>query len=400
MKKAVSIFILILACSFQTQAQEYVHQVIILNEGYFDYSLNQSVVPPTIGIYDPQTEVYSTLDTLSNARFASDLIVTDDFIYVAADNLLYQYDKFSSSLLQTQQVDGIRNLAVWQDKIIASRGDYDNVTYEPILFESYLQVFNSSDLTLYTQLDTINGPKWSTQNMIVENNSLYIAINNAFEFGNEKGLIGIVDLLSMTYNTEVDLGPDGKNPDNMIFDGTNIYTVNNKDWSGASISKLDLSDLTPTTINISQLSTGCGTSCLRDNKILYQISGDTDLYEWDLSLMPNSGNSMGFNQGYYEIKSDNINTHLYASSTDYFSYGLIEIYDSLNVMIGTFNCGISPGVIDFDVRNSAVGIDEYNDISTFEKSSYDLHGRKTSSIEDKPNGIYIINGIKTMHLNN
>jgi hypothetical protein len=69
-------------------------------------------------------------------------------------------------------------------------------------------------------------------------------------------------------------------------------------------------------------------------------------------------------------------------------------------MIGTFNCGISPGVIAFDVRNSAVGIDEYNDISTFEKSSYDLHGRKTSSIEDKPNGIYIINGIKTMHLNN
>lgn len=400
MKKVVSILMLIWVCSFHTQAQEYVHQVIILNEGYFDYTLNQSVVPPTIGFYDPQTEVYSTIDTLSNARFASDLIVTDDFIYVAADNTLYQYDKFSSSLLQTQQVDGIRNLTVWQDKIIVSRGDYDNVTYEPILFESYLQLYNSSDLTLHTQFDTINGPKWSTQNMIVENNTLYIAINNAFEFGNEKGLIGTVDLLSMTYNTEVDLGPDGKNPDNMIFDGTNIYTVNNKDWSGASISKLDLSDLTPTTINISQLSTGCGTSCLRDNKILYQISGDTDLYEWDLSLMPSSGNSLGFNQGYYDVNSDNINNHLYASSTDYFSYGLIEIYDSLNVMIGTFNCGISPGVIAFDIRNSVVGINEYNDISTIEKPSYDLHGRKILSVEDKPDGIYIINGIKTIHLNN
>ena len=144
MKKYLSILILTLACSFQTQAQEYVHQVIILNEGYFDYSLNQSVVPPTIGIYDPQTEVYSNLDTLSNARFASDLIVTDDFIYVAADNLLYQYDKFSSSLLQTQQVDGIRNLAVWQDKIVVSRGDYDNITYEPISFESYLHANSSS----------------------------------------------------------------------------------------------------------------------------------------------------------------------------------------------------------------------------------------------------------------
>ena len=98
--------------------------------------------------------------------------------------------------------------------------------------------------------------------MIVNNHTLYVAINNAFEFGNEKGLIGTLDLLSMTYSTEVDLGPDGKNPDNMLFDGINIFTVNNKDWSGASISKLDLLDLTPTTINISQVSTGCGTSCL------------------------------------------------------------------------------------------------------------------------------------------
>ena len=398
MQKVYSIFIFLILCSFQVQAQQYVHQVIILNEGYFDYASNQSVVPPTIGSYDPQTGIYATLDTLSNARFGSDLIVTEDFIYVAADNLLFQYDKFSSTLLQTQEVDGIRNLAVWQDKIIVSRGDYDNVTYEPILFESYLQIYNASDLSLFAQFDTTNGPKWSTQNMIVNNHTLYVAINNAFEFGNEKGLIGTLDLLSMTYSTEVDLGPDGKNPDNMLFDGINIFTVNNKDWSGASISKLDLLDLTPTTINISQVSTGCGTSCFRGNKILYQISGDTDLYEWDPLFMPSSGNSIGFNNNYYEIKSDPVSNHLYASSTDFFSYGEIEVYDSTNVMIATFNCGITPGVIAFDVRNSAVGINEYNDISTFEKSSYDLHGRKTSSV--KPNGIYIINGIKTMHFNN
>ena len=47
---------------------------------------------------------------------------------------------------------------MWNDKIIVSRGDYDNVTFLPILFNSYLQVYNSSDLSLHMEIDTLNGP--------------------------------------------------------------------------------------------------------------------------------------------------------------------------------------------------------------------------------------------------
>ena len=36
-----------------THAQEYVHQVLILNEGYFDYTTQQIIEPVTIGSYDP-----------------------------------------------------------------------------------------------------------------------------------------------------------------------------------------------------------------------------------------------------------------------------------------------------------------------------------------------------------
>ena len=92
------------------------------------------------------------------------------------------------NIVATQNISGIRNLAVWNDKI-AVRGDYDNTTFAPYLFNSYLQFYNTSDLSFYSELDTITGPKWSTQNMIVENDNLYITINNAFEFGNEKGIV-------------------------------------------------------------------------------------------------------------------------------------------------------------------------------------------------------------------
>ena len=67
-------------------AQNYVHQVLILNEGYFDYTTNQIIEPVTIGSYDPVTETYTQVATIDSARFASDMIIDGEYFYVAADN--------------------------------------------------------------------------------------------------------------------------------------------------------------------------------------------------------------------------------------------------------------------------------------------------------------------------
>ena len=375
-------------------AQDYVHQVLVLNEGYFDYTTNQSIIPPTIGSYDPATEIYTTVDTILGARFASDMIIGGDHVYVAADNMLYKYNKDDMSLTCSQSVSGIRNLAVWNDKIIVTRGDYDNTTFMPILFNSYLQVFNTLDLSFYMELDTVSGPKWSTQNMIIDGDILYVAINNGFEWGNEKGLIGIFDMNSMIYLNEIDLGPDGKNPDNMVFDGINIYTVNNKDFTGSSISKVDVFSGSSITTNISTGYAGCGTSCFRAGKIYYQISGDTELHEWDPVLIPSSGSPLGFSQNFYELATDEVNDYLYTSSTDWSTYGTINIYDSNNMSVGSFSCGISPGTIVFDVRSTTVGITNITSENILEGTIYDMFGRKLISLENQSEGIYLVDGKK------
>ena len=129
-------------------AQDYVHQVLVLNEGYFDYTLNQSIEPVTIGSYNPVSQQYIIIDTIQGARFASDLIIDDSHFYVAADNMLHKYDKNTYNLLASTQIDGIRNLAIWSDKMIVTRGDYDNTTFLPIFFNAYFQVYNKSDLSL------------------------------------------------------------------------------------------------------------------------------------------------------------------------------------------------------------------------------------------------------------
>ena len=240
----------------------------------------------------------------------------------------------------------------------------------------------------------INNVAGKTQNLIVNDDKLYLVINNAYEWGNEKGFIGILDLNTFAYIDEIDLGIDGINPDNMMKRGDYIYTINNKDWSGLSISQLSLLTNHVITTNLAAMATGCGTSCLRDNKINYQISGENILNEWDLSLLPNTGTPLPINQAFYDLSYDEINNLLYVSSTDYSTYGDIDIYNQNNYLIHSFQCGVSPGTIVFDIRNATgihdilLGNHKNNEIL------YDLSGRMINHELYLTDGIYIKNGKK------
>ena len=90
MKKAI--LVVGLCVSGFTFAQNYVNQVIILNEGYYDYQTGAILEPVTIGSYNPTTQQYQVVDTLENMRFASDLVIDGNFYYVAADAKIYKMD--------------------------------------------------------------------------------------------------------------------------------------------------------------------------------------------------------------------------------------------------------------------------------------------------------------------
>jgi hypothetical protein len=384
MKKVVFVLCLI----YQgVMAQNVVNQVLILNEGRYDYTTGEIETPVTIGSYDPVTNNYSVVDTIEGARFASDMLIDGDYFYVAADTQLLKYDLNTYELLASQSVTGVRNILIVNDNLFVSRGEYG------VSFDSYFQIYSKSDLTFISELDTTEGPKWTTQNMVHTDNKLYVAINNGFEWGNEKSLIGVLDLSTLSYLEEIDLGSDATNPDNMMITDDYIYTVNNKNWSGASFSKVDLSTHSSTTINVSDVSTGCGTSCLRGDKINFQISMDSVLLEWDPATLLSSGNPLGINQNFYELAYDEVNNYLYASETDYSTYGKVHIYDADNNLVSEFDCGVSPGTIVFDVRNTT-SIEDYSFNQTQDDVFFDLFGRKINQIENQPKGVYIRSGKK------
>ena len=351
-----SVLLLISAFTF---SQNYLHKVLVLNEGYFDYQTNQIIDPVTIGSYDPSTQIYSVVSTLNGMRFGSDLIIDGDFYYVAADSKIYKMDLNTHQELASVVCPGVRNLGIYQNKLIATRGEYLTT------FDSYLHIYDANTLSLIQAIDTISGPKWASQNIVIDGSIAYIAINNGYEWGNEKGLIGKLNLDNLSYGNEVDLGPDGKNPDNLMKLGDFLYTVNNKDWSNASVSKVALNGSSNTTVNLQSAATGCGTSALRDDKLVYQISMETTLNEFDINLMNLSGPISGHSINYYELAQEPVSGQLYTSETDFFSFGKIHIFDDNNTELSNFNVGISPGTIVFDVRPSVGLTEQENSLSIY-----------------------------------
>jgi hypothetical protein len=263
------------------QAQNYVHQAIILNEGYFDYQTNEILVPVTVGSYNPATQIYQVVDTLEGMRFGSDVLIDGNYYFVAADSKIFKMDLNTHQEISSVSCPGVRNLGIYQNKLIATRGEYLTT------YDSYLHVYDATTMTLISAIDTVQGPKWATQNVVVDGSNAFIAVNNGYEWGNEKGIIGKLDLNSLSYGNEIDLGPEGKNPDNLLKIGSFIYSVNNKDWTGASISKIALDGTSNSTVNLATASTGCGTSALRDDKLVYQISMETTLNEFDINIYYN-----------------------------------------------------------------------------------------------------------------
>ena len=72
MKRKITIVALaLLTASLSLQAQgNYVHRIIVVNEGHYDYVNNVQTVPVTVGAYNPSTHSYAAFDTIFNARFA------------------------------------------------------------------------------------------------------------------------------------------------------------------------------------------------------------------------------------------------------------------------------------------------------------------------------------------
>lgn len=323
-------------------AQSSVERVLILNEGYFDYFSGEILIPVSLAAYYPGTGNYLTIDEIENARFASDIQIYGDRYYVAADKFLNVYDLYTDEIIHSSDIVGIRKIAVDENYIVVTRGEYLTS------LSSYIQVYDKNTFDLVFEIDTTQ-LNYTTEGVMIHDGIAYVAVNNGFDFSNIVGMLAKVDLDTQTLTETIDFGSNGKNPDNLMFDGEHIFTLNNKDYTGSSVSSYKLSTGEVTTSDLINISAGCGTSIYIDGNIYYQELFGTLMSKYE-PLSASLLEEVDYGTSFYGLAFDSLNQLLYAAETDFFSYGKIHVYEINGDEIEVFDAGVSPGNLAIDVR--------------------------------------------------
>ena len=364
-----------LGLAFVAGAQAYLHQVFVLNEGWSDWQTGEVLVQPTLGVYDPALNVYQTVASIEGAGFISDAILASGALYVAADGQLLKYDADSYELLAAAEVTGVRQLAERDGIIYVTRGDVDELGMN-LPLDSYLQWFHANDLTWAGELTTANGPAYATEGLAWSGDRLYIAVNNAFDWGNEVGYIGEWDATTDAY-TEFDLGEEGKNPNRLFADNGQIITVNNRDYGSASLSEVMTDAGIVQTHAVADATAGCLAAAVFQGELKYQITGENAVRTSALDGLDESSTWLADAPAFYGAAIDPVSGRWYGSVTDYTTYGLVEIRDADGDIVSTFDCGVSPGVICMDVRNASdVSSVELGSVNRFGGGVFDITGRE------------------------
>ncbi|MBK8338516.1 MAG: T9SS type A sorting domain-containing protein [Flavobacteriales bacterium] len=327
----------------QATAQSYVHQVFLLNEGYFNFNTQTQEVPVSLGSYDPATGVYQTVATITGQRFGSDVDLANGTVYVAADGALLKYDADTYSMLDQAAVPGIRKIALWNDQVLITRGELGGLDH-------YFEVRDVATLDLLYSIEPADGLLYSAEDVEVAGDKAYLAVGNAFDFGNMVGLVGIVDLPSATYENEVDLGPNGINPENIMVVGQDLYVLCNKDFSGSSISKVTTGGAFAFTEDITENS-GCGASELVADKVVYNEYALSRMARYDITT-ENVLDTLATTLFPYGLLNDALNNVIYATTTDFVSSGTLHVLDHDGTELSSTAIGVSAGRLCLDVRTS------------------------------------------------
>lgn len=335
----------LLAIALQAGAQSYVHQVVVLNEGYFDFfGTQEQLVPVSIGSYDPANGTYVTVVTLTGPRFGSDILVDGSDVFVAADDRVLRFAADGFAQLGEVSVSGVRKLAVWNDQLLLTRGELGGLDH-------YFEARDRNTLELLYTIGPDEGLPYSAEDVVVLENKAYLAVNNAFDWANVVGRVGIVDLQSATYSGEVDLGPEGTNPEKIMVKDGELYVFNNKDFTGSSISKVEPGqEALSYTTNVATNS-GCAASVMADGRIYYMEYQQAELARFDVA----SGQVLDTLAGspeVYGLIDDPINNVLYATTTDFFSSGALHVLNIEGQILSTVAVGVAPGNLALDIRSS------------------------------------------------
>ncbi|WKZ64840.1 MAG: T9SS type A sorting domain-containing protein [Flavobacteriales bacterium] len=336
-----------LASALLLQAQQQVRQVFVLSEGYYDYfGGGGQLIPVTLGSYDPAAGTYQTVATLNGPRFGSDVLVDAGSVYVAADDRVVRFDADSYAQTGEALVPGVRKLAVWNDLLLLTRGELGGLPH-------YFEARDKATLALLWTIAPADGLTMSAEDVLVVGDKAYLAVNNAFDWSSLAGKVGVVDLVAQSYAQEIDLGPEGLNPEKLFVRDGAVLTFNNTDFSRSSISRVEADAAAlEYTVTVAENS-GCAASALVEaaEMVYFLEYAQGELVRFDIGAGSVSDTLAG-SPTVYGLIEDPVNGVLYATTTDFVSSGELHVLSLDGQVQSTVPAAIAAGSMALDLRLS------------------------------------------------
>lgn len=355
MRKALFLFAAAVL-SITAIAQDFeLNGVWVLNEGVQDWETGEMIEEASVGVYSPETTEFTTVATFPEASFTTNIIIVDGFAFVGADNKIVKIDIETQYVVAEAEVQGVRHLAYHDGLIYMTRGDVDPETWASVEFDSYFMWFDAETLSYAGELPATEGMGYATEGITVKDGTVYVAINNGFAWAQEVGILGVYSVEEAAYE-EHDLGENGRNPAHVKVTENEVVLVNNTDWSGTSLSRVELpalgaSEASVNTVMVEGVSAGCNAAAVMGDEILFQIGSEMGMRKALVSDLSAVEGTWGpATSEYYRMAVDTLNGNVYATVTNFFDQGEVQILDAEGDVVSAFVAGSIPGAIAFDYR--------------------------------------------------
>lgn len=322
--------------SLPAQDNTTVPQVIIANGGrfesnppYFDYATvatYKTTTPPTYTLFD-------TIYTQS----VQDVLIAGHYAFVAAQDSIVKYDINTYQRIAAVADSGMVKLAMYQDKLIVTKG------YPVTRF--FVELLDTSNLSLFTFIDGISG---DCGGAVGSNDSIYVAVNGGY-LGSE-GKLAVINTSSWTVAHEINFGPDAVGIWDVYGYGGYIYTVNVTPGGSSNVGSItQMSQFGETFTNyVFGLTVGPGVG-IQGTLLYVQLNNGIGSYDLinnviaDTMIVPDPGSA---NHIYILAAAlDYVNNLFYINVGNYTVNGKGFVFTTQGDSLSSFNEGISANAL-------------------------------------------------------
>lgn len=336
MKKIKTLLLLMLPIAVSAQYQ--LKQAITVAGGNFGQPGNYV----KYGKYELADHTFQFFDSIPG-DFTNAAVADGHMLFSNASNTLYKHDLSTYARLDSVPFAGTQTLELAYNYLIVGPSTVLNAnSNKPMVFDRF---------TLDT-IGEIDGFIYPIMDMLQIDDSLYIAWNVSSVvdqyppfnvFADSLGYISVVSLNNLTKVRDIELGAAAAGINSLAFDKVNrlIFGANSATNSLTKYNHYsgDWSIIPTNSSNAKDLLGVIGDK-------LYGTFGADGIGTWSISgdSIINPSVQTG---GFVQTALDTVNEYLFATSSDYFSFGNLEVYPPF-IAQETFNCGISPEAIALD----------------------------------------------------